>query len=166
MVLPRASHKHLPAAMQPLMLEETSPIADLFPSDFKTDGEGKRADYEAVVLLPFIDQPRLLAACDSIPAKRFTVGELKGNTVGNLYVYAHAPGSKETAFCTTTLPHYACNVVHPESRCLSRPPPPSLPSGEPGFQPKILQVWLLRRRCSHSSAMPEPPKLIKRMLLH
>ena len=140
MVLPPASHKHLPEALWPLVLEEGSPIADLFPAQFHTDGEGKRADYEAVVLLPFVDKERLIAAFDAVPADKFAPGELKRNDVGNILVFTHLADSTETDFCKSTLLAYARDVGRPESRCIRKPPVPALPDGQPGFEPNVLEV--------------------------
>eukprot|EP00730_Choanoeca_flexa_P006854 TRINITY_DN12234_c0_g1_i2.p1 TRINITY_DN12234_c0_g1~~TRINITY_DN12234_c0_g1_i2.p1 ORF type:complete len:941 (+),score=205.29 TRINITY_DN12234_c0_g1_i2:172-2823(+) len=61
-VLPPASRQHVPPALQPLMTDPDSPIADFYPLDFDTDLNGKKADWEALVLIPFIDQARLLSA--------------------------------------------------------------------------------------------------------
>eukprot|EP00038_Savillea_parva_P026454 m.54229 g.54229 ORF g.54229 m.54229 type:complete len:1438 (+) comp7513_c0_seq2:69-4382(+) len=61
-VLPPASKKHVPPAMQPLMTDPDSPIADFYPLDFKTDLNGKKQDWEALVLICFIDEKRLLSA--------------------------------------------------------------------------------------------------------
>lgn len=47
---------------QGLMVKETSPILEYYPPDFETDLNGKRQDWEAVVLIPFINEDRLLAA--------------------------------------------------------------------------------------------------------
>ena len=38
------------------MIMEQSPIIDYYPPEFKTDLNGKRQDWEAVVLIPFIDE--------------------------------------------------------------------------------------------------------------
>jgi 5'-3' exoribonuclease 1 len=38
------------------MTEADSPIHDFYPLDFETDLNGKKADWEALVLIPFIDQ--------------------------------------------------------------------------------------------------------------
>jgi Xrn1 helical domain len=144
MVLPPASHQHLPAALQPLMLSASSPIKDFFPTDFETDGEGTRAEYEAVVLLPFVNKQRLVAAFDSVPKESFKQGELVRNAVGEIHVFERLEGSKEVDFCSTTLPAYASDVGAPESRCARRPPVPVLAPGQPGFQPEIANVRLSR----------------------
>ena len=38
------------------MIEETSPIIDFYPVEFNTDLNGKRQEWEAVVLIPFIEE--------------------------------------------------------------------------------------------------------------
>ena len=60
-VLPAASKTLLPGQFQSLMFMEHSPIIDYYPPDFKTDLNGKRQDWEAVVLIPFIDE-----VCDEL----------------------------------------------------------------------------------------------------
>ena len=44
------------------MHDTTSPLHAFYPLDFEMDGEGKRQDYEAVVLVPFIDKQLMLDA--------------------------------------------------------------------------------------------------------
>jgi len=41
------------------MSEEGSPISRFYPSEFKTDLNGKKQEWEAVVLIPFIDEVKL-----------------------------------------------------------------------------------------------------------
>ncbi|XP_059849758.1 5'-3' exoribonuclease 1 isoform X1 [Hypanus sabinus] len=64
-VLPAASKELLPSCYQFLMTNEESPIIEYYPPDFKTDLNGKQQEWEAVVLIPFIDEKLLLAAMES-----------------------------------------------------------------------------------------------------
>ena len=143
MVLPPASHKHLPEALWPLMLSDTSPISDFFPKHFETDGEGTRADYEAVVLLPFVDKKRLVDAFDAVPTSKFAAGELARNSVGDMFIFERQEDCEESDFCASTLPIYAGDVVKCESRCVRKPPAPVLAPDQPGFQPQITEVRVL-----------------------
>uniref|UniRef100_A0A4W4G951 5'-3' exoribonuclease 1 n=1 Tax=Electrophorus electricus TaxID=8005 RepID=A0A4W4G951_ELEEL len=63
-VLPAASKDLLPKSYQDLMMSQSSPIIEYYPLDFKTDLNGKQHEWEAVVLIPFIDEKRLLAAME------------------------------------------------------------------------------------------------------
>ncbi|XP_054983109.1 5'-3' exoribonuclease 1 [Sorex araneus] len=64
-VLPAASKSLLPECYQHLMTSEDSPIIEYYPPDFKTDLNGKQQEWEAVVLIPFIDEKRLLEAMET-----------------------------------------------------------------------------------------------------
>lgn len=48
------------------MTDANSPIADFYPKEFRVDLEGKRNDWEGVVLVPFIEEARLLAAHQTV----------------------------------------------------------------------------------------------------
>ncbi|XP_063074870.1 5'-3' exoribonuclease 1 isoform X2 [Engraulis encrasicolus] len=61
-VLPAASKDLLPQCYRHLMTSENSPIIQYYPEDFSTDLNGKQQEWEAVVLIPFIDEKLLLAA--------------------------------------------------------------------------------------------------------
>ncbi|CAL8314374.1 unnamed protein product, partial [Gadus morhua 'NCC'] len=63
-VLPAASKDLLPQSYRPLMTSDSSSIIQYYPLDFKTDLNGKQQEWEAVVLIPFIDETRLLAAME------------------------------------------------------------------------------------------------------
>ncbi|KAH3800347.1 hypothetical protein DPMN_153980 [Dreissena polymorpha] len=64
-VLPAASKDLLPPPYQSLMINDSSPVIDFYPPQFETDLNGKQQDWEAVVLIPFIDENRLLEAIRS-----------------------------------------------------------------------------------------------------
>uniref|UniRef100_A0A4W3HBT8 5'-3' exoribonuclease 1 n=1 Tax=Callorhinchus milii TaxID=7868 RepID=A0A4W3HBT8_CALMI len=63
-VLPAASKDLLPKCYEYLMTDEESPIIEYYPPDFRTDLNGKAQEWEAVVLIPFIDERLLLDAME------------------------------------------------------------------------------------------------------
>ncbi|VUZ47464.1 unnamed protein product [Hymenolepis diminuta] len=67
-IMPTASSKILPQPYR-CLFAEGSPVAEFFPNEFQTDINGKLADWEAVVLIPFIDEAKMLAAM--APLTRF-----------------------------------------------------------------------------------------------
>ncbi|KAK5071277.1 5'-3' exoribonuclease 2 [Lithohypha guttulata] len=61
-VLPASSNHAIPKPFHPLMTETDSDIIDFYPEEFDLDLNGKKQAWKAVVLLPFIDEKRLLSA--------------------------------------------------------------------------------------------------------
>jgi len=59
-VLPPKSSNLLPQNLADLMVEKDSPISDFYPENFQIDMNGKRNIWEGIVLLPFIEQEKLL----------------------------------------------------------------------------------------------------------
>jgi hypothetical protein len=68
-VLPSDSAHALPEASRWLKLDEESPIIDFFPSQVPVDPNGKAMPWLCVVLLPFIDEERLISAMSSTMAQ-------------------------------------------------------------------------------------------------
>ncbi|KPI40550.1 5'-3' exoribonuclease 2 [Cyphellophora attinorum] len=64
-VMPAASNHTIPKPFHPLMTDEDSEIIDFYPEDFDLDLNGKKQAWKAIVLLPFIDEKRLLAAMNT-----------------------------------------------------------------------------------------------------
>ncbi|XP_073951725.1 5'-3' exoribonuclease pacman isoform X1 [Choristoneura fumiferana] len=85
-VLPSASKHLLPAPFHDLMTDEDSAIVHYYPINFETDLNGKKNDWEAVVLIPFIDEVNLLSAMAPC-YQRLTEEELNRNTHGPMLVY-------------------------------------------------------------------------------
>ena len=51
------------------MVNEGSSIKHFYPVEFETDLNGKQQEWEAVVLIPFIDEGELMAAMEPCTAK-------------------------------------------------------------------------------------------------
>ncbi|XP_008193749.1 5'-3' exoribonuclease 1 isoform X2 [Tribolium castaneum] len=87
-VLPPASKKLLPECYHSLMTDDNSLIKSYYPEEFQTDLNGKRQEWEAVVLVPFIDEKNLLNAmkpCNEL----LTPEEAKRNNHGPMLVYEY-----------------------------------------------------------------------------
>ncbi|KAH9944834.1 exonuclease II [Amylocystis lapponica] len=80
-VLPEASKELIPPAYRELMFDPNSPIIDFYPLEFEQDLNGKKADWEAIVKIPFIDEKRLLQAMAS-KEDRLTEDERDRNKFG------------------------------------------------------------------------------------
>ncbi|XP_077990094.1 5'-3' exoribonuclease 1-like [Glandiceps talaboti] len=87
-VLPAASRELLPKPYQSLMIMDNSAIIEYYPVDFKTDLNGKQQDWEAVVLIPFIDEEHLLAAMKPLN-NLLTDEEKKRNCHGPHLLYTY-----------------------------------------------------------------------------
>ncbi|XP_020295073.1 5'-3' exoribonuclease 1 isoform X2 [Pseudomyrmex gracilis] len=87
-VLPAYSKDLLPEAFQSLLTEESSPIISYYPNNFKTDLNGKQQEWEAVVLIPFIDEKQLLAAMQPHLSK-LTTEEQARNKHGPMCLYSY-----------------------------------------------------------------------------
>ncbi|RZC39325.1 5'-3' exoribonuclease 1 like, partial [Asbolus verrucosus] len=88
-VLPPASKNFLPKCYHHLMTDDNSVIKGYYPEEFQTDLNGKRQEWEAVVLVPFIDENVLLEAMKPCN-KELTLEEIKRNTHGPMLIYVHS----------------------------------------------------------------------------
>ncbi|XP_077472097.1 5'-3' exoribonuclease 1 isoform X2 [Stigmatopora argus] len=112
-VLPSASKELLPECYRPLMTSEMSPIIEYYPVDFKTDLNGKQQEWEAVVLIPFIDERCLLAAMDLCNSKLTKEENARNHhTECGLYTYDH---EKDFTY-NSTLPQLFPNILHCQAR--------------------------------------------------
>ena len=142
-VLPAASGHCLPDSYSSLMKSPDSPIIDFYPTDFDIDLNGKKFAWQAVVLLPFIDQQRLLKAISSAEAS-LSEDERRRNCTLTTLVFAHdkhpiaeqmlkAKGAKKLALDASLSDAMSGYVQAPdgETRPSRLEPPSALPSALP-----------------------------------
>uniref|UniRef100_A0A3Q2FUM3 5'-3' exoribonuclease 1 n=1 Tax=Cyprinodon variegatus TaxID=28743 RepID=A0A3Q2FUM3_CYPVA len=108
-VLPAASKELLPESYRDLMTSPSSPIIEYYPPDFKTDLNGKQQEWEAVVLIPFIDETCLLAAMEPFSDK-LTKEEKARNRHSECAMYSYDPDMDFTY--TSPLPQLFPNITH------------------------------------------------------
>jgi 5'-3' exoribonuclease 2 len=89
-VLPPASSAEagIPKMMRELMIQPFSPIIDFYPADFGLDLNGKRFTYMAVILLPFIDEPRMVRILAPL-LKNLTPLEKVRNRYGQAIIFGN-----------------------------------------------------------------------------
>ena len=112
-VLPVASKECLPPPLQWLMTAKESPIIDFFPTDFEQDLNGKQQEWEAVVVIPFIDENKLLEAIKPIYAK-LNQQESQRNTHGPMWVGSYDPddlGQYKAPAYFPTIERSHCNFL-------------------------------------------------------
>ncbi|CAL8276824.1 unnamed protein product [Lota lota] len=108
-VLPAASKDLLPQSYRHLMTSDSSSIIQYYPVDFKTDLNGKQQEWEAVVLIPFIDERCLLAAMEPCN-ERLTKAEAARNKHTECVVYSYDPDMDSTY--PSPLPLLFPNITH------------------------------------------------------
>ena len=102
--LPPASATLLPAAYQWLMIGDHSPLKDCYPDTFEVDMNGKKSPWEAVVLLPFIDEKKLLqaeaqhcsVAAASAMGRPLHKSDLRRNEFGLMLKVRYSPSCMDT----------------------------------------------------------------------
>lgn len=92
-VLPAGSRAHVPECYKKLMTSPDSELIDFYPREFETDLNGKKQEWEAVVLIPFIDEKRLL---NTLQKHDFELSpeEKARNVHGPMYVYTYSSTSQ------------------------------------------------------------------------
>lgn len=94
--LPPSSAYLLPKPYQWFLSDPSSPIIDFYPKTFTVDMNGKRAPWEAVVLLPFIDSKRLIDAARTLVTNdMLSPEEQQRRELGPAYVFRRVEGESE-----------------------------------------------------------------------
>ena len=129
-VQPPQSSALLPEPFRWLANAPHSPLA-VFPSELKVDFEGKRNDWEGVVLLPFLDEHLLKQCIASVPAEKLTEAQIRRNRPGPLIVFQHNPdGAKDVP---STLPKVFGGLFPCKSRAFESMPPGEFPESRRCF---------------------------------
>ena len=118
------------------MLNDASPVIRFYPLNFDVDQDGKKNPWEAVVILPFIDEKELIDAEKALCApEKLSPKERARNTAGSILLYHYEPSEVGT--------YLSCNpaigledILHCNSKCIS-----ISPNHGPGaaFTPKIIE---------------------------
>lgn len=109
-VLPAASKELLPIVYHKLMTDPSSKIIDYYPVDFETDLNGKKQEWEALVLIPFINEVRLMDAMKDCN-DGLTESERNRNKHGPMLQYdysANDHGSEPECFGQQMIGHVFC----------------------------------------------------------
>ena len=100
--LPPASRRLLPRVYQWIMTSTDSPMIEFYPLEFKIDQNGKKTPWEAVVLLPFIDERTLIEAEKThCREDALTTDEKARNAFGKVLTHRFDPNVTDT--------YYSCN---------------------------------------------------------
>ncbi|XP_076630209.1 5'-3' exoribonuclease pacman [Colletes latitarsis] len=122
-VLPPYSKDLLPKAFQTLLTEEDSPIINYYPADFKTDLNGKRQEWEGVVLIPFIDEKDLLDAMEPCYSQ-LNPKELKRNRHGPMCLLSYTEENmgicKESKYFPDAVSHVNVQFINREDIIVPR----------------------------------------------
>ncbi|GFT31283.1 5'-3' exoribonuclease 1 [Nephila pilipes] len=102
-VLPKLSKELLPESYQKLMCDIDSQLIDFYPDDFTTDLNGKQQEWEAVVLIPFINE-KVLCKNAELADKFLTEEEKKRNRHGPHLLYTYC--DKSSGLAPSFLPGY------------------------------------------------------------
>ena len=130
-VQPPQSSALLPEPYRWLMTAPHSPLAEFFPENLKVDFEGKRNDWEGVVLLPFLDENLVKQCIASVPPSKLTAAQIARNEPGPLVVFQH--DAKGTGDVQSTLPKTFAGLFPSKSRMFESMPPGEFPESRKCF---------------------------------
>lgn len=85
-ILPAQSSHLLPEPLRPLLTSPDSVIADFYPIDFEVDLEGKKNEYEGIILLPHVDPQRIRNAFNDIK-DQLSEYDRERNKTGPVFIY-------------------------------------------------------------------------------
>lgn len=109
-VLPAGSRTLLPEAYQDLFVSPESEIIHFYPQDFETDLNGKKQEWEALVLIPFIDEKLLLRTMKKCE-KDLKPSEVERNSHGPMLQYdfsSQSQGQYTDTYSGKTIHHVFC----------------------------------------------------------
>jgi len=95
-VLPKASSSLLPPTHAALMLPGASSISDSYPDTFQTDMDGKNWEWEAVVMIPFINETLLFEETARVDTSSLSPQQLDRNRHGLNKRYVYDPQGPPT----------------------------------------------------------------------
>lgn len=129
-VLPARSRNLMPSVYRPIMTDPHSPIIDFYPNEVDIDMNGKTASWEAVVLLSFVDENRLLETLKPVEAK-LSPEETQRNSFGKDILFTFNP--QVDYVYPTPLPGFFHDLEH--DKCIEStfvlPPHGEIKSGLP-----------------------------------
>ena len=97
--LPPASVALVPKPYAWLMTNPQSPVLHFYPLTFEIDADGKKASWEAIVKLPFINENLLFESeAQYCPISSLTLNERKRNEFGHLLLHFYNPNIVDTYF--------------------------------------------------------------------
>ena len=137
-VLPSASSALLPEPYRHLMTSPDSRIIDFYPEEFDIDMEGKRADWEGVCRICFVDEARLIEALSKVwNSGMLSQGERMRNTHGYILTFYHDDTCRHTI--PSPLPRLYGTLSPCRARMVAEPPLKALEEGDIGFSSGLLK---------------------------
>jgi len=141
------------------MSNPLSPLHEYYPEHFEVDMNDKKRDYEAVVLLPFIDIARMrhqeslhcLSSSSSSSYNALTESEKNRNRVGHSYIYSLS-SSREV------LEEHCEAVIAPHEHCFEPVQRIGMMTSLPGY-PSLNQLVLITRNNLSTGHASQPQRM-------